>query len=326
MKNKTLTLLLLSMLIMPLTSCDEESNNELTSEIDSSSNEEIESKDELEILYNKNKDVLDEYYFKYHSSYNKGLFGDADLAKKYIKGVNAEFFNYEVAFLGIITIINEYDTIIASCKTEEQAIEYQNFLNNQFADGLYLRHNNLVYVDAQLSYLFLYGAPLEKDGFLYYELDNGDTLLFGDVCNCESGIRNQDTVTEIPDWVDIIGGCYREGVWDDHNPNAELLIIPNSVKEIKPLAFAYSDYKNVSLSNGLKMIGPSAFLHMFNLDHIIIPISVEYIGKFAFSYGNIFCEAKSKPSGWDDNFAYNEAKVYYADEWEYDENGVPQIK
>ena len=329
MKSKTLTLLLLSMLIMPLSSCEEKSNNELTSEIDSSSKEEIESKDKLEILYNKNKDVLDEYYFKYHSAYNKSLFSGPNYAKKFMKqyfvGIDDRIYDFQSAFFGFATPYGHFDMLIANCKTEEQAIEYQSFLNNHYADRFYTRNGTLVYQECQIPYLILYGKPLEKDGYLYYELENGETILFGDVCNCESGIRNQDKVTKIPDWVDIIGGAPTEGLWDDHNPNAELLIIPDSVKEIKSFAFSVSPYKHIILPNNLEAIHACAF-YMFNLEYVVIPKSVTFIGMEAFSSGNIFCEAKSKPSGWDDRFAFYKAKVYYADEWEYDENGVPQIK
>ena len=43
----------------------------------------------------------------------------------------------------------------------------------------------------------------------------------------------------------------------------------------------------------------------------------------AFSNGNIFCEVSSKPDEWDKDFAVQNAKVYWAGEWEYNEDGIP---
>ena len=97
------------------------------------------------------------------------------------------------------------------------------------------------------------------------------------------------------------------------------------ISTIKSFAFTGAPYKHIKLSNTLETIHVGAF-YMFNLEYVVIPKSVTFIGMEAFSSGNIFCEVKSKPSGWDDRFAFYKAKVYYADEWEYDENGVPQIK
>ena len=126
------------------------------------------------LLYNK--DVLDEYYFKYHSAYNKSLLSGPNYAKNFMKqyfvGIDDRIYDFQSAFFGFATPYGHFDMLIANCKTEEQAIEYQSFLNNHYADRFYTRNGTLVYQECQIPYLILYGAPLEKDGYLYYELEN----------------------------------------------------------------------------------------------------------------------------------------------------------
>ena len=68
-----------------------------------------------------------------------------------------------------------------------------------------------------------------------------------------------------------------------------------------------------------------AFRECNNLKDIVIPKSVEYIRANAFTSGTLFCEAKNKPIGWETGFASKNVKVYYADEWTYDENNNPVL-
>ena len=339
MKSKTLTLLLLSMLIIPLSSCEEKSNNELS--VTDSTNESIiessnieyedlshEITDSLNNMVHKNIEAIDKYFFHtYHSVYEYRVFGSPDLYKENFPFKLDECYNFQSSFTFINLEYNYCDIYISECVTEQQAIEYQSFLNNYYINEReYSRIGRFVFLDCQIAYLVFYGAPLEKDGFLYYELENGKTLLFGDVCNCENEIKTSVTETVIPNWVDVIGGAPGRAPYSRHNPNSNTLIISENVKEIKPMGFFESKFNKVIFPHSLKTIHSFAFNYNFNLNEVIIPESVNYIGERVFCAGNIFCEAKSKPSGWDENFAYNEAKVYYADEWEYDENGVPQIK
>lgn len=283
-------------------------------------------KSELTELYEKNKGLINKYYFNYHCPYKKASIGAPWKAKILTNFIDKRYFEYSNA----LWYINEEevlfnDLIFAECKNKEKAIEYKNFLNNKI-NGLYVLEDNLVYCDASPMYLIKYGEPLEKDGYLYYELDNGDTLLFGDICNCSSEQKGTNTTTTIPEWVDIIGGAMYVAFYSVHNPNADTLIIPKNVKELKPMAFMCTQYKKIVLSEGLEKIRTRAFDGLVNLEYTIIPKSVRFIGDYAFNYGNIFCDVYQKPIGWSSVFATDQAKVYYADEWYYDENGVPQIK
>lgn len=89
---------------------------------------------------------------------------------------------------------------------------------------------------------------------------------------------------------------------------------------------AFSKHKtleDISLNNGLKEIGAKAFQGCKNLKQIVIPSSVQMIDSGAFTDTVIYCEVESKPDGWADDFAVENAKVYYANEWHYDDAGNP---
>lgn len=272
---------------------------------------------------------------KYYSPHTRYASIQACSQSYFNKNFDLDYYLDGISFDGVVLMEryneNYYDIIVIKCYSEEDAIAAKNNLNysdfyNCYED-LYNTFENFVYMDCQVSYLFIYGEPLEKDGFLYYELENGKTLLFGDVCNCTDKIRNEDLETIIPDWIDIIGGgTTLISEWSTHNPNAKKLIIPNSVEEIKQSAFSYSQYETIVLSSNLKSISSYAFDPCDNLKSIIIPKSVEHIGFHAFTSGIIYCEASAKPNGWNKYFAGKDAKVYYSDQWEYDENGEPKVK
>ena len=283
-------------------------------------------KSDLYYLVEQNMEIFTNYYYNHHRVYDDAIGGNPITGKFKIPLNDKRYFEYVWALWLTnkqYTYLN--DIVIAECENKEKAIEYKNFLNNKI-NGLYVQEDNLVYCDAGPAYLLKYGEPLEKDGYLYYELDNGDTLLFGDICNCSSEQKGTNTTTTIPEWVDIIGGSMYVAAYSVHNPNADTLIIPKNVKEIKPSAFGCTQYKKIVLSEGLEKIRTMAFDGLVNLEYTIIPKSVRFIGDHAFNYGNIFCEVYQKPIGWSSVFATDQAKVYYADEWYYDENGVPQIK
>ncbi|MBO5090868.1 MAG: leucine-rich repeat protein [Clostridia bacterium] len=83
------------------------------------------------------------------------------------------------------------------------------------------------------------------------------------------------------------------------------ITVPDSVISIGNSAFyECSNLSNVELSKNLIKIGGSAFYSCFYLKNVIIPKSVEAVGYNAFFVGSgpIYCEAESKPSGWNSNW------------------------
>lgn len=78
-------------------------------------------------------------------------------------------------------------------------------------------------------------------------------------------------------------------------------IIPDSVTSIGGYAFLNCKLTNIILPNTLTSIGEYAFDGCKNLPSIFIPRSVTSVSENAFTYGTsitVYCEAESKPSGW----------------------------
>lgn len=135
----------------------------------------------------------------------------------------------------------------------------------------------------------------------------------------------------IPDTVKFIGS------YAFSNTTIESVIIPDSVVTMESDAFyGCKSLKNVVLSRGLEEIGASAFkecaalesitipdnikiieFNAFNgcnsLKSIVIPKSVYRIGEWVFNNPDItiYCEAKSKPSGWSANWCGWECDVVW---------------
>ena len=89
--------------------------------------------------------------------------------------------------------------------------------------------------------------------------------------------------------------------------------IPLSLKNVKVtggniLSYAFyncSNLTNIAILDGVTSIGDDAFLNCESLTSITIPDSVTSIGDRAFMFcssSTIYCEASSKPSGWDSDW------------------------
>ena len=91
--------------------------------------------------------------------------------------------------------------------------------------------------------------------------------------------------------------------------------IPDSVTSIGSRAFFYcSSLKSVVIGDSVTSIGYDAFFRCSSLTSIEIPDSVTSIGDYAFldcSSLTIYCEATSKPSGWDSWWNYDNRPVVW---------------
>ncbi|MBE7079207.1 MAG: leucine-rich repeat domain-containing protein [Clostridiales bacterium] len=113
-----------------------------------------------------------------------------------------------------------------------------------------------------------------------------------------------DGVTEIHDYA-LYGGDFTE------------VVIPESVTKIGNYAFYWCDsLEKINIPNSVTSIGKSAFENCTALKEITIPASVATIRERAFSYCNnltIYCEAGSKPSGWDASWNKSERPVLWGE-------------
>ena len=98
----------------------------------------------------------------------------------------------------------------------------------------------------------------------------------------------------------------------------------DGLKEIGGLAFNNcTSLTFVRIPPTVEIIWSQAFYNCTSLQTVVIPNGVKKIQNEVFNYGNVFCEAKEKPSTWKKNFATGSATVYWGDEWEYDERNIP---
>ncbi|MDE7337341.1 MAG: leucine-rich repeat domain-containing protein, partial [Clostridia bacterium] len=98
------------------------------------------------------------------------------------------------------------------------------------------------------------------------------------------------------------GNCVIEKETNKLIAGCKTSVIPNWVTEIAPNAFHGSGLKNIEIPASVTSIGNAAFENCVDLVSVKIPISVVYIGTIAFAKCNsaiFYCEASSKPSGWD---------------------------
>ena len=83
------------------------------------------------------------------------------------------------------------------------------------------------------------------------------------------------------------------------------IVIPDGLTNIADFAFSWCPLKSITIPDSVTSIGKYAFDGCDSLTSITIPKSVTSISDDAFSncYAlTIYCEAASKPSGWDDNW------------------------
>ena len=129
--------------------------------------------------------------------------------------------------------------------------------------------------------------------------------------------------------VTISNGVTKVGSYAFANSELTRVLFSDSVKVIGDNAFYYCEsLKNVVLGKGVTSVGASAFYNC-PLYFAYIPANVETIGDYCFqNYSSytitkIYCEAKSKPSGWG-NYIYHSKDpfVWGCDSFTLLDNGI----
>ncbi len=148
----------------------------------------------------------------------------------------------------------------------------------------------------------------DDDGFIMY--------LDGDIKSLIAYIGRGTDITIPEEVTEINQNAFR---WCN---GLTSVVIPDSVTSIGSYAFkGCTGLTSVSIPNSVTSIGMSAFYGCTRLTSITIPDSVTSIGKIAFGdcpVLTIFCEAKSKPKGWDNDWNPDNRPVVWGAEMPYD--------
>ena len=200
----------------------------------------------------------------------------------------------------------------------------ENNKNTIYVGGTSLTEEELVGIKA--------GGQIPSEG-LTYELSEDKTYaictgLDPDVCKENNiviaSIYRGKPVTSICDWafsgrtsltsVEIPNSVTSIGTHAFYNCSSlENMIIPDSITSIGAWAFhGCSSITSIKIPDSVESIGGSAFQNCTIFTSIEIPNSVTSIGTHAFydcTSLTIYCEAESKPEGWNDYWNYSNRPV-----------------
>lgn len=212
-------------------------------------------------------------------------------------------------------ILWDKDNIYRVVALEYSSIESaQNQLNiiDEVNYKSYFRQDKFLLLNAYPSYILLDGGYVEDGDFVYNK--NKDILLY---------TTSDSECIIIPEGVKEIAGF---AFFSENNKIKEVKC-NNELEIIGAAAFYWCVFlEKVILNDNIKFIGDMAFANDFFLEYIIIPSSIEYIGKNAFTNGFLYLEHEFASNKWNQFYATNDAVVYFKNQWNYDENGVPVIK
>lgn len=271
---------------------------------------------DIEKLYNENKEVIDsvvahidlkELSIRENHDYisNEVIFKNK-FSITYFKKIDGVRIKYEKK---MYYISENIIILMYQMKNEQSAKEaYEKYkLVNPNSSIFY--EKNIVCFDQVIFDIMMKNYYVEDNN--YVTLD-GNTFL--------TNLSNDETIY-IPDVKEVtMHSCYL-------HTNIKKIYMNTNLEKINYGAFLCCyNLESIYLNNRLKEIDSFAFYRCVSLKYVVIPESVVKIGKYAFSHGAIYCEALEKPEDWDENFAHYQAKVYWGNEWEYNEDGIPVLK
>ena len=221
---------------------------------------------------------------------------------------------------------------IIECLNEQDAKELAEALNDGI--DLYFCRENIVYNSTEFAVLFMDGENINTIGSFMYS--NDKKILVGKT--------SQPSIYEfkLPETLESVGQYglsftknIKKIICNDNLkkigrngmlwlPALEEVKLNEGLTVLGPLCFNYCLKLNkINIPSTIKEIYPYAFYDCESLEYIVIPKNVEYIGENTFNKTIVYCEAETLPDFWDYNFICEDAKVYWAGEWEYNSEGIP---
>lgn len=270
---------------------------------------------DIKALYNENKELIDKviehidikayserFNFEYFSN---EVFLESKFQFPNLKKFDGVRFKYEKI---MYYFSDKIAVLMFEMKDEQAAKEACEKYESVNPNNPIFYEKNVVYFDPVIFNLLIENYHVEGDN--YITLDN--TIFLTNISNEE--------ILYIPEVKEIAKiSCLL-------NTNIKKVYMNANLEKINNGAFnCCFNLENVYLNDGLKVIDDYSFYACESLKYVVIPESVEKIGKYAFSHGAIYCEALEKPEDWDENFAHYQAKVYWGNEWEYNEEGIPVV-
>ena len=184
------------------------------------------------------------------------------------------------------SVTNIGDSAFVSCRSLTSITVDSNNANYKDIDG------NLCSKDGTILIQYAIGKTATT-----FEIPNSVISIGDRAFELCDGLEN----IEIPNSVISIGALAFRGC-----SSLTSIEIPNSVTSIGVSAFEMCDgLESVLIPNSVTSIGSYAFFYCRGLTNIVIPNSVTSIGKSAFwacDNLTIYCEASSKPSGWNSDW------------------------
>lgn len=251
------------------------------------------SDDDYVNLSNKYNELLDlVYYHKLVSSdvsfelFDKNSLKNSKYSEIYERYSHLDYKNI------IIMLADEPIPLILEFGSTQKANEaYINF------GSLYFQYKNCIAFDTNISYCFMQKNEGNEE--------------FDDCCLIITAATPK--TTRFNDLIKIGGLCWGNGT------RVKTLYIQD-VNEVAPLAFySYKKLTDVYILDTYR-IGSYAFYNS-SVETIYIGPETEYIDEYAFNSGNIFINFASKPEHWPDNFACENAKVYWSNNFYIDSEG-----
>lgn len=198
---------------------------------------------------------------------------------------------------------------------------------NKFGKGCFIENTNFIISNAKedwdrvedkavdytvlsklsLTPIFNAGVDLVLNGFLFvrdnvYDIKNAKLTKIGQIEGQTFFIQTKN------DYIDrtLIPTPYGEIFIDGHWKDLKKIEIPLNVKTIKDYAFSECLHLTyMSIPTSVEEIGSYAFEYCYHLNSVIIPKSVKIVKSNVFYQCHdltIYCEAESKPEGWEEDW------------------------
>ena len=270
---------------------------------------------DLTKLYEENYHIIEKYFYYNKVCNNKCYIVDQnhELYTGVVKALDEmtnEDYDYEsFCLLSFNSSIQQFlNCLMIEMYNEEDAIRLINDRKYPYS-SMSFRKNNIVFIDDFYSYIIL-GDYIKDNNFIYTK-DESMLLNINFPEHSLTNVKGEKICASA-----FVG-----------NITLNKIELSNNIRTIGRTAFLYNiNLKTVVLKEGIEVIQSEAFKNCFSLVYTILPKGIQHIGAQAFTEGIVYTFEKEKPIGWSNDWIVGNAKVFWADEWYFLEDGTPVSK